>query len=268
MCTVSWRHNDEGYELLCNRDELHTRKPARPPCIKTRSGVQFVAPIDGDHGGSWIAVNEFGLTFCLLNNSDHSRYQTRRPATSRGLFLMELVDSSSLDAANRRLTQLRLESFRPFDLAVLQPHKSCLLVHWTGLDLVIEQDGENAMPLLSSSFDQVGVAKHRRRIFHNLLTREGKITSALLDEFHRSHAPAASAYSPCMHRQDACTVSFSRVRVIRECLEFYYLGASPCTCQASPHRVRLPLVQLDSATMRSRQQPIQGSEQAQVHPSL
>ena len=265
MCTVSWRHADEGYELLCNRDELHTRKPARPPSIKIRSGVQFVAPIDGDHGGSWIAVNEFGLTFCLLNRFPPRCYQPSRPGTSRGHLVLELVHSSSLDAAHRRLNQLRLESFQPFDLAILQSHKPCLLVHWTGLDLMIEQDGENAMPLLSSSFDQAGVAKHRRRVFHNLLTHEGKITSALLDEFHRSHAPAASAYSPCMHRQDARTVSFSRVRVSRECLEFYYLGASPCACQASPpHIVRLPLVQLDSATMEQTR----ASEQAQVPPSL
>ena len=40
------------------------------PRIGDVRGVSFVAPIDGDHGGSWIGVNQFGLTLCLLNRYD------------------------------------------------------------------------------------------------------------------------------------------------------------------------------------------------------
>lgn len=67
MCTVSWLHKAKGYVLLCNRDERHTRKPALGPRISERNGISFIAPVDGDHGGSWIGVNQFGLTLCLLN---------------------------------------------------------------------------------------------------------------------------------------------------------------------------------------------------------
>src|SRR5262245_53213242 len=263
MCTVSWLHTDEGYELLCNRDERHTRKPARAPRIGERRGVRFVAPIDGDYGGSWIAVNEFGLTFCLLNRYPPGRYQTLRSATSRGLLLLGMVDNSSLEETIRRVTQFKLESFQPFDLAVLQPNKSCLLVQWTGLDLMTEPDGENEMPLLSSSFDQTGVTNHRRRVFQNLLTRNRKLTSAVLDEFHRNHQPVASAYSPCMHREDASTVSFSRVRVTSDRIEFHYFANPPCLCQAlSPQVTQLPLARLDSATIQSHRAVPQASSEA------
>src|SRR3982751_1081178 len=70
MCTVSWIRTREGYQLLCNRDERHTRRPAQAPTVREDQGVQFIAPIDGDEGGSWIGVNQFGLTLCLLNRYD------------------------------------------------------------------------------------------------------------------------------------------------------------------------------------------------------
>ena len=56
MCTVSWIHQGPGYQLFCNRDEKHTRRPASKPQLLTRGGVRFLAPIDGDFGGTWIAV--------------------------------------------------------------------------------------------------------------------------------------------------------------------------------------------------------------------
>ncbi len=68
MCTVSWRAARDGYDLFFNRDELHTRAPELPPALSERDGVRFLAPRDGDHGGTWLAVNEHGLTVCLLND--------------------------------------------------------------------------------------------------------------------------------------------------------------------------------------------------------
>ena len=36
MCTVSWIHDKDGYQLLCNRDEKLTRKPALEPRLAVR----------------------------------------------------------------------------------------------------------------------------------------------------------------------------------------------------------------------------------------
>src|SRR5882724_8716006 len=95
MCTVSWIHQDDGYDLLCNRDELHTRKPALPPRVHERSDVRFIAPIDGDLGGSWIGVNEFGLSLCLLNRYQDGEQSATESKKSRGLLLAGLMDSAS-----------------------------------------------------------------------------------------------------------------------------------------------------------------------------
>ncbi|MBI4909752.1 MAG: hypothetical protein HY820_39405, partial [Acidobacteria bacterium] len=66
---MSWLHDTDGYQVLCNRDEKKTRRKALPPVVNTRQGVRYIAPADGDHGGTWIAVNDRGLTLCLLNGA-------------------------------------------------------------------------------------------------------------------------------------------------------------------------------------------------------
>jgi hypothetical protein len=58
----------------------------------------------------------------------------------------------------------------------------------------------------------------------------------MLLEFHRSHVPARSAYSACMHRPDAETVSFSRIYVRGRETEFLYSPAAPCNREPAVRR--------------------------------
>src|SRR6516165_11404356 len=100
MCTLSWIYQGAGYHLFCNRDEKHTRRPASKPQLLTRGGMRFLAPIDGDFGGTWIAVNESGLSLALLNRGPASTAQL-----SRGLIVMNLIALPSLvDVAERFAT--------------------------------------------------------------------------------------------------------------------------------------------------------------------
>lgn len=232
MCTVSWLHAPDGYQLLCNRDERHARKPASAPFVQHRRGVRLISPADGDHGGSWIAVNEFGLTFCLLNRYGCGTCCGEAKADcgyrSRGLLLMDLVECQSLAEVRTTINGLDLGEFPPFIIVVLAPAQPALLCHWTSRDILVECDGDNAMPLTSSSLDQRGVETCRKRLFETLLTERGHLDVQLLFEFHLSHLPVPSAYSPCMHREDASTVSFSWVTVASDGIKFCYLSGAPC----------------------------------------
>lgn len=233
MCTVSWIHEDDGYQLFCNRDERHTRRPALSPRIAEQRGVRFIAPVDGDHGGSWIGVNQFGLSLCLLNRyQGESRVDAPVIYTSRGLLLNELMNCRSRDEVPSRIEAADLTRYQPFTLLALEPESSPLVLQWTGRECVIERSGEVMMPLTSSSFDPPGVSASRHQHFNNLVAASGKIDAHLLYRFHSNHSPAASAYSTCMHRYDARTVSFSRIKVTRRDIEFYYHPNSACT---SPH---------------------------------
>ena len=132
MCTVSWLRQADGYVLLCNRDERHTRKPAGDPRIGDVRGVSFVAPIDGDHGGSWIGVNQFGLTLCLLNRYDDLSADPSRDYTSRGLLLTDLLDCRDGSQISTRVTEAGLDRFRPFTLLALSVDAPAMLVGWNG----------------------------------------------------------------------------------------------------------------------------------------
>ncbi len=93
MCTVSWVHEDRGYQLFSNRDEKLTRGVANDPQLLCRDGVRFLAPIDGDFGGTWIAANEFGVSVCLLNGAAKSHRAGDSHHRSRGQIVLDLASA-------------------------------------------------------------------------------------------------------------------------------------------------------------------------------
>jgi len=149
VCTVSWLRTSDGYHLLCNRDERRARQRALPPFLQHRRRVRCISPKDVDGGGSWIAVNEAGLTFCLLNRYACGECcgQTKTDYRSRGLLLMELVDCQSVAEVQTRISRFNLEEFQPFTLVVLSPVKPALLCSWESHNLLLECNGDGAVPL-------------------------------------------------------------------------------------------------------------------------
>ncbi len=229
MCTVSWAHQNDGFDLMCNRDELRTRSQASAPAVSELRGVRFIAPSDGDHGGTWIGVNQFGVALCLLNRYGDQPNGLARSYTSRGLLVKSLIDAASRIEAQNRVAGIDLRQFQPFTLAVFEPGENCLLIEWTGREMET-RGGERAMPLISSSFDPSGARDARASLFENLVrVWGGRVDARLLMNFHKSHAPARGPYSPCMHRTDARTVSFSYIKVAADSIRFFYLADSPCS---------------------------------------
>lgn len=221
MCTVSWVHDDGGYQLFCNRDEKLSRRPAFSPRVGVQDGVRFLAPIDGNAGGTWIGVNEFGVTLALLNGT------SRTPArTSRGRLTLDLLSATSQQEIVDRFLSRDLSPFAPFTLSVLQPGEPGTVLRWDGeraVELV-----EATVPLVSSSFDQTGAEVARRDEFARMVREFGQLDTAVLNAFHASHGCGPSAYSPCMHRADAETVSFTRVRTRNGEVTMDYTPSAPC----------------------------------------
>lgn len=241
MCTVSWLRHAGGYELFCNRDERHSRKPAAPPAVREARGVRFVAPTDGDHGGSWVGVNEAGLTLCLLNGYEVARTAaTEGNYRSRGLLLTGLLDCLTVSQVGGRVLGADLSRYRPFTMAVLTPDEPALLVRWADGRKSFDAAGDAAMPLTSSSHRGDEVSAARRSLFRRMVDESGVVTPEFLREFHRSHEPERGAFSVCMHRDDAATVSFSHVKVDGRVIEFSYQPLSPCE-RSRPARGALPL---------------------------
>jgi transport and Golgi organization protein 2 len=224
MCTVSWIHDAHGYQLLCNRDEKLTRKSALEPRLTARNGTRFLAPVDGDFGGTWIATNEFGVSVCLLNGANLTGSEIHAPALrrSRGLLPLDLIPEASVAAICDRLRETDLSAFAAFTLAALEPGHPAAVLEWDGAKKTLHFEEAGRHMLTSSSFDSEEVRRRRQEEYRHVHADDE------LFAFHRSHAPARSAYSTCMHRTDAETVSFSWIRVSEEVATFYYTPAAPC----------------------------------------
>jgi len=225
---VSWLRQADGYVLLCNRDERRTRKPAAGPRLAERHGVRFVAPVDGDHGGSWIGVNQLGLWLCRWNRYGDWNAQANQSYTSRGLLLLDLLDCQHPECVLARVAGMELQNFQPFTMAVLAVGKPAMLIEWTGFECLVQHDAELQMPLTSSSTKQPDIHAVRHQHLQQTISVTGKFDRDLLWEFHRSHLPAAGPYSVCMHRDDAATASLSVVTVTRDAVQFVYHGTAPC----------------------------------------
>lgn len=243
MCTMTWLRRSGCYHVFFNRDERPTRGPASPPAPLWAGQRRFIAPLDGDFGGTWLAVNEAGLTLALHNARTEAPGELREPAggyTSRGLLVTSLAGAGSADEVRERLLSLRLDPYRAFLLTAFEPDGLPRLARWNGRRLKFEEAGESALPLVSSSFATDEVRTSRAELYRRLSRESDADPVERHLAFHESHLPARGAYSPCMHRPDASTVSFSWVRVGREEVEFRYSPRSPCLGRPGPEGVKLP----------------------------
>ena len=239
MCTVSWCLLNDGYHVFFNRDEQKTRALGVAPEVMSMEGVNVLMPIDPQGNGTWLAVNNFGCCFALLNY-----YQGRFPKgslRSRGQLVKGLSKFSTLKEVSSHLESLNLNKYPPFSLLCFFPELFELeidspvnMLRWTGKTLELDKQ---CSPLISSSVKFSTVLEKRLAVYKNAnIGRAKEPNEQILSKFinlHRSHEPTASEYSICMHREDAQTVSFSHVFVPNkhsglDSIEFSYYPGSPC----------------------------------------
>lgn len=223
MCTVSWIHHEDGYTLLCNRDEQRSRGLAQPAMLHRLEGVACIAPTDSDFGGTWIGVNEFGVAVCLLNGANLLATPAGKPAgsRSRGLLVRDLLPSGSIEEAAGRLG--RADGYAAFTVVILEPGHAAFAAQWDGATLHAVPDADGLVPLVSSTVATEQVQAARRNTFTRFQGDAGAMRA-----FHASHEPLPGPLSPCMHRPDAETLSFSEVYAGSSRVEFAYTPGSPC----------------------------------------
>ena len=230
MCTLTWRFAPEGYELLFNRDELRTRSIASPPTKQRRNQTRYIAPTDTDSGGTWIGVNEYGLTLCLLNHYP-SPSQTPFPSRrrSRGLLVPHLMEAPSIAKAQSRLESLDLSVYPSFVLGLFAPAQPVQTYTWDSQSEYLTQKHHPEPPLSSSSFASATVVKGRKLEYAHRRMFSFTGTSNQLWAYHHSHKPEPGPFSVCMHRPDAQTVSLSHIKVNQSTIGFTYKPGPPCS---------------------------------------
>jgi uncharacterized protein with NRDE domain len=231
MCTMTWFVEPGGYQLFFNRDERKSRRRAELPTCQTNSGVQYLSPTDADAGGTWIAVNQFGVTVCLLNHYQFEQIETYKNWTSRGEIVRLFASISSLATAEQLFASLELDDYRAFRMFIIDHHGANRLCVWDGHSARIERDLKT--PKSSSSVD----AKHVKLVRKELFAKLNLVDSKRVDDYinyHASHLPSRSKESVCMHRDDAGTVSLSHVSVSSKGISFRYADGAPCEALMGP----------------------------------
>ena len=132
MCTLSaaqgfdklgsMRNMFPSLVLGFNRDEKKLRPAELPPHIRVESGCRLLAPTDPQSTGTWLAVNEYGLFFALLNlNLDDKESQKQTAlGKSRGHVIPSIWHSRTLRSAKETILQAETVEYRPFRLVVLE----------------------------------------------------------------------------------------------------------------------------------------------------
>jgi len=215
MCTLTWRLADEGgYDLFFNRDERKSRQPEGAPREGvTAEGVSYLAPVDGDHGGTWLLLNAHGLTLALLNYYPRGVVETG--VASRGKLPFLCASCASVDEVASALRVVPLNGYAPFHLVVVSARRVAVHFRWDGGAL---NEALAEVFVTSSSFEPERVQALRKARFAAWPGR----TADALTQFQHQHDPEAGAESVCMHRPDACTRSVCTIRVRPTSRELQY----------------------------------------------
>jgi hypothetical protein len=224
MCTVSWAPGPEGYALFFNRDERLTRSPAEPPRERELMGVRYLSPLDGDFGGTWLAVNEFGVALGILNRYRVRGYEPPARPRSRGFIVLDLVGHATAVEAIAALERQDLDAVQPFTLVALEPAQPARLAAWDGRSLTAATHRAPGLILTSSAVTEPEVAANRRALFAAL----DRVTPETLLALHRSHEPERGRRSVCMHRAEAETQSLSAVTVTASEIRLTHTPDAPC----------------------------------------
>jgi len=237
MCTVSWIVHDQNYRLYFNRDEQRPRPRAEFPKVQRYDGIDLITPHDGPGGGSWIAVNEFGLTAFLLNHyAATSSGGSLGRSRSRGELPMIMAMQKSLIRAVGILEQMDLSPFQPFYLGMLTPLGEFRLFVWSGSGLEERDSGISMMT--TSSFRPDEVEAYRKKRYLEICGERGcewRRDNSL--SFHRDLSHENRAFNPLMARDDAETHCISVIEVDPSRVSFSYYEDFLNTDHFSPNQV-------------------------------
>ena len=258
MCTLTiFPLGEDRFRLAFNRDEARSRAPAESPRRRCFGDRTALLPIDPVGRGTWIAVNDAGLTLALLNvnppddepgfGTEYPVLSTQYSATlldrprvrSRGTIIPALLRAGGLREALQRAAVLPVRDYAPFRLVLFGRGEMAELA-WDGRQV----RRERPMPLLgpvmftSSGLGDELVEAPRRELFDAILRQRGDAV-ARQDTYHRHTWSDSPHLSVCMSREDACTVSHTVISLdSSDAVLTYYPGSPDHPAPAFTARLR------------------------------
>lgn len=234
MCTVTFMPRKSGYCLAMNRDEKLTRPQGQPPKPTIVHNRQVICPSEPG-GGTWIALNDRGVSLALINWYSVAT-RVERSAISRGEVVKATCAADNRGTMETILSALPLDRINPFRLiAVFAASRQIRECRWDLKNLELKTCAWQTQQWISSGFNEPAAQRERSRTFLQALEHKSPDSLSWLRALHGSHSPEKGPFSTCMHRIDAATVSYTQVMVQESKASMSYCTGSPCLHQ--PHCV-------------------------------
>lgn len=229
MCTVSFIARKRGYLLAMNRDEKLSRAKGLPPKTIPVDGRAVICPSEPG-GGTWIALNDAGVTFALVNWYSVKAVVKSNPV-SRGSVVKSVSAQVSADAASQILAGLTLKQINPFRLVGIFPaQKEIFEWQWNLKVMIRRKLPWKSQQWISSGFDEPTAQRMRSQAFNLALRQKSADGLDWLRRLHRAHTPSRGPFSTCMHRADAATVSYTEIVASSRRFGMAYCPEAPCQC--------------------------------------
>ncbi|MBX3734557.1 MAG: NRDE family protein [Verrucomicrobiae bacterium] len=229
MCSVTFWPKGRNYRLAMNRDELRSRVAALPPSVHEVYGRRVLHPREPG-GGTWINLNDAGITLALVNGYAETA-RAPAPVASRGGVVLAARTADQPDQVTVLVGALPLAQMNPFRLIGIFPGTGT--VHewrWNRVALTARSHPWAPRQWISSGFDEAGARRARSGVFQRCREAADAGSEAWLHRLHASHEPMRGPYSTCMHRADAATVSYTEIESFHGRQVMRYRSGSPCGC--------------------------------------
>lgn len=211
-----------------NRDDAYSRAQTNSPEVHTIGDSRVLCPSE-INGGTWIAANESGLAFCLLNwNRPAPGPKTR----SRGEIIPAIANATSLEQVAGLLSSLPNEGLHPFRLLAFSLPDQAISefrVHTSHETIDFPWEYRH---WFSSGMGDEEAARHRQKICAEALTQPDALSSNWVRRLHQSHGSEPGPFSICVHRETGGTLSYTEVETSATKVTMRYSTASACTNQS------------------------------------
>lgn len=226
MCTATWWSDAGRYELFFSRDERYDRSLGLPPQEHLRNGVSYLCPRDPDGGGTWLLVNQYALTLCLLNQYPTDPAPTLPPRISRGQLVESLACCRKPSEVGEALSAMDIRHYEGFLLLAVGLTSARRFI-WDTHELVIGEREHIQQPVTSSSYLADEVMVTRQHLFAEMVAGRGDPSPQKLEAFHKHFMPDASTHSVFMQREDSQTVSLCQVEASAQQVTLAYAPKHP-----------------------------------------
>jgi hypothetical protein len=220
MCTVSYIPASDGFYLCSNRDEKKSRSAAFLPSSHHWNTSRIIYPKDPDGQGSWIAAKSDGTAAVLLNGAFTKHISKPPYRKSRGLILMEVIQS---EKPEDYFEQMELQDIEPFTIIIISTGK----LHeyrWDGKQkYCLSLDTRKAHFWCSATLYDEASAQKRKSWFDSWLGKTPQADQEGILNFHLNGGDGNSFDGLVINRKEEMkTVSITCLAVIGTSVRMKY----------------------------------------------